>query len=72
MTRLQCPKCAHDRHHVTDSRSTHSKTGGVGSVWRRRQCDSCRRRFTTYEISEKDFDAFLAYRKAVALLNSSS
>jgi hypothetical protein len=38
-----CPYCSHDGTRVTDSRATHNQ------VWRRRECLSCKQRFTTAE-----------------------
>jgi len=40
---MNCPHCGHDSHRVIDTRDT-----GY-SIRRRRQCDQCARRFTTYE-----------------------
>jgi transcriptional repressor NrdR len=42
---LRCPFCAHDDSQVKDSRPTEDNT----SIRRRRQCDSCGARFTTFE-----------------------
>lgn len=45
---MQCPFCRN-----TDSRVVDSRLAGGGTVtWRRRECDSCKRRFTTYERVE--------------------
>lgn len=44
-----CPYCGADNDRVIDSRSSE---GGV-SVRRRRQCNACQRRFTTYERVEE-------------------
>lgn len=45
---MQCPFCREMESRVVDSR-----VGGEGSsIRRRRECDSCRRRFTTYERVE--------------------
>ncbi|HUT01561.1 MAG TPA: transcriptional regulator NrdR [Phycisphaerae bacterium] len=46
---MQCPFCGQDRDRVVDSRS--SEGGKV--VRRRRQCEACHRRFTTYERVEE-------------------
>ncbi len=46
---MQCPFCGHDDDKVVDSRS--SEGGRV--VRRRRECNSCDRRFTTYERPEE-------------------
>jgi len=47
---MRCPRCGHDDNKVVDSRA--SKEGDV--IRRRRECLSCRRRFTTYERIEEE------------------
>ena len=42
---MRCPFCAHDDSQVKDSRPTEYNT----SIRRRRQCESCGARFTTFE-----------------------
>jgi len=42
---MRCPFCAHDDSQVKDSRPTEDST----SIRRRRQCESCGARFTTFE-----------------------
>jgi transcriptional repressor NrdR len=44
-----CPYCGEDNDRVIDSRASH---GGV-TVRRRRQCEGCAKRYTTYERVEK-------------------
>jgi len=45
---MQCPNCK-----SVDSRVVDSRVAGGGRVtWRRRECDACKRRFTTYERVE--------------------
>lgn len=45
---MECPYCRQ-----LDSRVIDSRLVAAGTVtWRRRECDSCRRRFTTYERVE--------------------
>ena len=44
---MQCPYCNYIESKVVDSRHTDSK-----SIRRRRECESCKKRFTTYEIIE--------------------
>ena len=45
---MQCPFCKHLESRVVDSRLV-----AAGTVtWRRRECDACKRRFTTYEKLE--------------------
>ena len=41
---MRCPFCAHDDSQVKDSRPTEDNT----AIRRRRQCDSCGGRFTTF------------------------
>jgi len=45
---MRCPFCKATRDRVLDSRTSHNG----GTVRRRRQCLSCKRRFTTYERVE--------------------
>lgn len=40
---MRCPHCGHPHHRVIDTRETGD------SIRRRRRCDNCDRRFTTYE-----------------------
>ena len=44
---MQCPYCNYKESKVVYSRHTDSK-----SIRRRRECESCKKRFTTYEIIE--------------------
>lgn len=45
---MKCPFCADDNTRVIDSRPADDNT----SIRRRRECDGCERRFTTYEKVE--------------------
>ncbi len=45
---MKCPFCGEDNTRVIDSRPSDENT----SIRRRRQCDDCKRRFTTYEKVE--------------------
>ena len=45
---MQCPICRNLESRVVDSRLA----AGARVVWRRRECDSCHHRFTTYERVE--------------------
>ncbi len=45
---MRCPGCGHTESKVIDSRSTDEGN----SIRRRRECLSCQRRFTTYEVIE--------------------
>lgn len=52
---MQCPNCK-----AVDSRVVDSRVAGGGRVtWRRRECDACKRRFTTYERVEYSLPAVL-------------
>lgn len=42
---MRCPFCAHDNSQVKDSRPSEDNT----SIRRRRQCEGCGARFTTFE-----------------------
>ena len=42
---MRCPFCAHDDSQVKDSRPTEDNT----TIRRRRQCEGCGARFTTFE-----------------------
>ncbi|NLK38918.1 MAG: transcriptional repressor NrdR [Clostridiales bacterium] len=43
---MKCPNCGYHESKVTDSRPVNDNT----SIRRRRECLSCQRRFTTYEV----------------------
>ncbi len=45
---MQCPYCSEMDSRVVDSRTA----AGGASIWRRRECDRCKKRFTTYERVE--------------------
>ncbi len=45
---MRCPYCHHDNTSVVDSRETVEQT----AIRRRRECDHCSKRFTTYERVE--------------------
>lgn len=45
---MKCPFCSEDNTRVIDSRPADDNS----SIRRRRQCDSCKKRFTTYEKVE--------------------
>ena len=45
---MKCPFCGHDNTRVIDSRPADENN----SIRRRRVCDECSRRFTTYEKVE--------------------
>ncbi|MBI5420390.1 MAG: transcriptional repressor NrdR [Deltaproteobacteria bacterium] len=47
---MKCPRCGHADNKVVDSRA--GKEGDV--IRRRRECLSCRKRFTTYERIEEE------------------
>jgi transcriptional regulator NrdR family protein len=53
---MKCPFCHSEETMVTDSRPTES------SVRRRRECQACRRRFTTHEMVMEDGARFVPVR----------
>jgi len=52
---MLCPYCREMDSRVVDSRLA---SGGT-VVWRRRECDACKRRFTTYERIEQTLPAVI-------------
>lgn len=46
---MRCPFCKHEDTKVTDSRATDDGR----AIRRRRECQACARRFTTYEMVEE-------------------
>lgn len=52
---MQCPYCKQVESRVTDSRVA----SAGAAIWRRRECESCKRRFTTYERVEYVLPAVL-------------
>lgn len=51
---MQCPSCR-----TGDSRTVDSRQGAPFVIRRRRQCDACQHRFTSYEIVENAIDQAL-------------
>lgn len=51
---IACPKCGSKYTTVVDSR----KSSNESIIRRRRRCEKCDKRFTTYEITEQDWKAF--------------
>jgi hypothetical protein len=49
-----CPKCSSENIGCKDSRPTGHR--GYHAIRRRRACQDCSHRWTTYEISEEDID----------------
>lgn len=76
---MQCPNCESHNTSVKDSRNT-GEFGG--NVRRRRHCNECSHRFTTYELTEKQLDslrpfpdvqkAILSMRQAIDVLENVS
>jgi transcriptional repressor NrdR len=46
---MHCPFCKHENDKVVDSRSSHEGT----AIRRRRECEACEKRYTTYERIEE-------------------
>lgn len=53
---IHCPKCGFEDSLVIDSRKANHETYQDGYIRRRRECNSCGYRFSTYEMSQKDYD----------------
>ena len=51
---MKCPFCGKENTRVIDSRPAEDNN----SIRRRRQCDQCSKRFTTYEKIENKFSIF--------------
>ncbi len=52
---MQCPYCKEVESRVVDSRVA----AGATVTWRRRECDACKKRFTTYERVERALPSVL-------------
>lgn len=61
---MRCPKCQHNKSSVIDSRQAEDGN----TIRRRRECDSCHARFTTFERVE---EVPLLVVKKTALVNNS-
>lgn len=46
---MRCPKCQHNKSNVIDSRQAEDGN----TIRRRRECDACHARFTTFERVEE-------------------
>jgi transcriptional repressor NrdR len=55
---MRCPYCGQDRDRVIDSRAAEDG----GAIRRRRECESCGKRFTTYERVERTERLFVIKR----------
>ena len=60
---MRCPKCQHNKSSVIDSRQAEDGN----TIRRRRECDSCHARFTTFERVE---EVPLLSKKTVLVNNS--
>ena len=60
---LKCPVCQSESNRVIDSRGKRSGELLDGYIRRRRECTMCGTRFTTFEITQKDYQAYLEFQK---------
>ena len=60
---LKCPKCGYDQSYVINSRS---KDGGIR---RRRECNGCGYRYTTYEACEDIVTKRAIMRELIPILS---
>lgn len=56
----KCNKCGSEQIFVIDSRRKQ------GSVYRRKKCQNCGERFTTYEVTQENFEAYLDFLNKVS------
>ena len=61
---MRCPKCQHNKSSVIDSRQAEDGN----TIRRRRECDTCHTRFTTFERVEEV--PLLVVKKTVRVNNS--
>lgn len=73
---MKCPKCGHNDSSVIDSRKANGMAIGLlyykfdsGSVRRRRECDACHERFSTYEVAAEDLTAAVRQWAALRQVN---
>lgn len=62
---LTCPACYFPKSEVSDSRAV---TEPMISIRRRRVCDSCKHRWTTYEVNEETMRKAKAAARAVVAI----
>lgn len=60
---LTCPKCNCEYTAVVDSRSSGHDMIMDGYIRRRRECEKCGERFTTYEVTKKDYEAYIEFKR---------
>ena len=60
---LTCPKCNCEYTVVVDSRSSGHDMIMDGYIRRRRECEKCGERFTTYEVTKKDYEAYIEFKR---------
>lgn len=65
---IHCPECGCTFSAVKDSRPTDTRAHGLGTIRRRRVCEGCDHRFTTYEVTAATIDALLEPQDVVGFL----
>ena len=63
---LVCPKCGCEYTLVVESRKDTHESNMSGYIRRRRECEKCGERFTTYEMTKDDYNAFLQFKRILA------
>ncbi len=63
----ECPKCTGDSR-VVDSRSGSNRNDSGDYLRRRRACDGCGYRYTTYEMSDNDYKDYQVMLKNITLI----
>ena len=62
---LTCPKCGCSYTLIIDSRKDDTEKNLNDYIRRRRVCEECDERFTTYEITKNDFDMLVQFKRLV-------
>ena len=63
---IHCPKCGSIESHVTDSRNNETSN----SRRRRYECNRCRHRYTTYEVSGEDYERLQTVKLDISQIDS--
>ena len=61
MAMMACPKCGHTKSGVVDSRKC------ADGIRRRRECENCGERWTTYEFPEEDMQVIKKIGKQMGI-----
>lgn len=62
---IVCPKCGCGYTLIIDSRKDDTEKNLNDYIRRRRVCEECDERFTTYEITKQDFNTLVQFKRLV-------